>query len=499
MGQLLGLINAVDFQAEAFPQVVKKRAELNKLNIALLELNKSEATKDEKKETELKAKITRKQTEINECKVKQPDMIVIAIEKLIKVANDNNFSLCKNNNYVYLYNGNYWKTIDSKILESFLGEVAEKMGFRKYSARSYQVKEQLFKQFISSEYRGTPEPSKRVLINLRNSTFEIKENGSYSDIGFNKEHFLTYQLSYPLDINAEAPIFKAFLNKCLPDIQSQKVLQEYIAYIFIPTNVLKLEKALILYGGGANGKSVFNAIVTALLGTNNVSSYTPESLTDPKGYQRAAIQDILLNYASEISGKLNPNMFKALISGEPVEARLPYGNPFIMTKYAKLLFNCNELPKDVEHTHAYFRRLLIIPFNVTIAEGEQDKQLHKKIIDNELAGVFNWVLEGLNRLLDQKAFSECEAADKARDKYKIESDSVLLFIEEEGFDFSETKKITLQDLYQAYKTYCCNDGIVQVKKANFKNRLAAAGKHCTKENIGNVYYMAKKGEPPKNK
>jgi putative DNA primase/helicase len=90
------------------------------------------------------------------------------------------------------------------------------------------------------------------------------------------------------------------------------------------------------------------------------------------------------------------------------------GNHFILKQYAKLIFNCNELPKDVEHTNAYFRRFLIIPFDVTIPPHEQDKNLHTKIIENELSGVFNWVLEGLNRLLEQKRFSECEGSPICR-------------------------------------------------------------------------------------
>ena len=84
------------------------------------------------------------------------------------------------------------------------------------------------------------------------------------------------------------------------------------------------------------------------------------------------IANKLVNYASEISGKLETSIFKQLVSGEPVEARLPYGKPFSITGYAKLIFNCNELPKDVEQTRGYFRRFLIIPFEVTIPEAEQD-------------------------------------------------------------------------------------------------------------------------------
>ena len=33
-----------------------------------------------------------------------------------------------------------------------------------------------------------------------------------------------------------------------------------------------------------------------------------------------------------------------------------------MTDYGKLMFNCNELPKEVEQTNAFFRRFIIIPF-----------------------------------------------------------------------------------------------------------------------------------------
>src|SRR5690606_17922094 len=150
---------------------------------------------------------------------------------------------------------------------------------------------------------------------------------------------------------------------------------EFLGYVFIKhgSKRLKEEKALILYGNGANGKSVFFEVVSALLGTENTSNFSLESLTETNSYNRAMIANKLVNYGSEINGKLESSFFKQLVSGEPIEARLPYGQPFTMKQYAKLIFNCNELPKDVEHTNAYFRRFLIIPFDVTIPPQEQDK------------------------------------------------------------------------------------------------------------------------------
>ena len=173
-------------------------------------------------------------------------------------------------------------------------------------------------------------------------------------------------------------MFEAYLNKVLPGdegVKKQMILAEYLGYLFIKTETLKLEQVLLLYGTGANGKSVFFDIVNALLGSENVSSYSLQNLTDDKcGYFRAMLANKLVNYTSEINGKLETAIFKQLVSGEPVEARLPYGEPFTLTNYAKLIFNCNELPKDVEQSTAYFRRFLIIPFDVTIPEAEQDKE-----------------------------------------------------------------------------------------------------------------------------
>lgn len=182
-----------------------------------------------------------------------------------------------------------------------------------------------------------------------------------------------------------------------------------------------------------------------------------------------------MNYASEISGNLEASLFKQLVSGETVEARLPYGQPFMLTNYAKLIFNCNKLPKNVEQTDAYFRRFIIIPFDVTINENERDSSLPFKIINSELSGVFNWVLDGLKRLLTQKRFSNCEASRKSVEQYRIESDSVLLFLQENTYKKSNNKYLPITYLYPEYRNFCHNEGITPYKKLEFIRQLRAKG------------------------
>jgi len=282
------------------------------------------------------------------------------------------------------------------------GRCGFKNGVEKFKGKIHTFKEELFKQFMADAYLPTPITKKdSILINLLNGTFEIT-SAVRGLRNFNQKDFITHQLPFEYKAEATAPLFKKYLDEVLPDTEKQKVFAEYCGYIFIKSSVLKLEKMLVLYGTGANGKSVFFEIINALLERENISNYSLQSLTNDNGYFRAKIGNKLVNYASEISNKLETDVFKQMASGEPIEARLPYGDPFILSEYAKLIFNCNELPKDVEHTTAFFRRFLIIGFDITIPEDKQDKQLPNKIIKNELSGVFNWILQGLDRLMEQK-------------------------------------------------------------------------------------------------
>jgi putative DNA primase/helicase len=397
--------------------------------------------------------------------------------------------MCQNNDFIYLYNGAFWSLVEDNELKMFLGISAEKMGVDQYKAKHFNFRDHLFKQFLAlSNLKKPTKSTDTVQINLKNGTFEISPHGTKLRY-FDSLDFLTYQLPFDYDPKATAPIFHRYLDKVLPDKQKQDILAEFLGYVFIQPSRLKLEKALLLHGKGANGKSVFYEIVRSLLGEENTSEYSLQSLTDDKGYHRAMLANKLVNYASEISGKLETAVFKQLVSGEPVEARLPYGRPLNITNYAKLIFNCNELPKDVEHTDAYFRRFLIIKFDVTIPEHEQDKELANKIISNELSGVFNWVLMGLERLLTQKNFTECAAVKEACNQYKLESNSVLLFLEENGYESCFQSYVLMKDLYLKYKDFCIEDGYKPVSKHNFRLRLLENKILVTKLNVGYAVYI----------
>jgi len=335
---LLKNVCEIDFKKVVFPQTEVLKKKILELEETIL---KQIAAKQDSEA--LRNELSILKEDLAKFKLKQKHYIIVSIEHILELAKTHDWGICKNHDFVYLYNGAYWGLFDKAELQVFFGKASEKMGVGKWDARYYPFREQLDKQFLSVANLPKPEQVDNVvLINLKNGTFEItpsKQKLRTPD----RTDFITYQLPFEFDPESIAPLFQKYLDKVQPDKDRQKILAEYLGYLFVKPSTLKLEKTLLLYGSGANGKSVFFEVVNALLGGNqNVSNYSLQSLTNDNGYFRAMLANKLVNYASEINGKLEASIFKQLVSGEPIEARLPYGEPFTLTNYAKLIFNCNE-------------------------------------------------------------------------------------------------------------------------------------------------------------
>lgn len=123
-------------------------------------------------------------------------------------------------------------------------------------------------------------------------------------------------------------------------------------------DLTKLETMLLLYGDGANGKSVIFQTIVGLLGMDNVSNYGVSSLVSGQEKKKniASINGKRLNYCSElgIHGFVrDTDTLKALISGEPMEARALYGNNFTAYDIPLFMGNTNSIPKFLDMSERY--------------------------------------------------------------------------------------------------------------------------------------------------
>lgn len=401
---------------------------------------------------------------------------VAIVETLKRIAAEKNWHIVHDSGFFYIYNGAYWVALEDSEVKNLLKESAIKMGCKKVECMDFSFVDLLFQQTVQEGFFKERRFDKQSIINLKNGSLVISENGAKMK-PFDHRDFLTHQLDFDYSSSAKNHLFMAYLNVVLPNKDTQKTLQQVAGYLFVKG--LKLEKVFFLYGGGANGKSVFFEILNGIVGDENMSNYSLESLTDDSGYYRAMIKDKILNYGTDIRmNNIDSGKFKTLATNEPIEARLPYKRPFTIRDYAKLIFNVNRMDgANIERNKGFFRRFLVIPFSVTIDESEQDPDLHKNILKDR-AGILNWIIEGADEVVRNKGIFTSEECKQFLAQFIKETCSVAMFeeqcIKEHPLHKTHYSEI-VSAVYTKYKDYCAEVNFKPLGRNNFKNRMVAIG------------------------
>ncbi|MHA8101868.1 DNA primase family protein [Aquirufa nivalisilvae] len=423
------------------------------------------------------------------------EVVVLSIDKIYHIAQNSHWGIKIVDYQVSIFNGAHWEVVEKEAIKRFLANAVKALKYDLVKARHHLFIEDLWKQFMElSFYIPQHRNPNLTLVNFNNGTLEINEMGEYNFREFDKRDNLYYQLDFDFDPNARTELFDKYLQRVLVDPNDQLVLAEYCGYIFIKNYILKLEKVLILLGNGSNGKSIFFEILYAIIGKENISTFILSSLTNENGYYRAQLQHKLLNYSSEIGVRLDSTMFKILSSGEPCQARSPYGKPFTLENYCRFIFNCNELPISLENNTAFFRRFIILYFDQTISDDEKDVQLSSKIIASELPGIFLWILNGLRRLITNKKFTYSLKSEKILNEYREQSDPVQLMLNELGYVPGYEHKIPLKASYEYFKNYCHESGFKLISIIKYSNLLKRLGYTLERKSQGNFLYYSKVSE-----
>lgn len=103
------------------------------------------------------------------------------------------------------------------------------------------------------------------------------------------------------------------------------------------------------------------------------------------------------------------------------------------------------------------------------------------------------MLDGLRRLLKQKRFTVSQRIDDQINDFRKESDSVAMFIEEEGYRPNPGSFVLLKTLYQEYKTYCQENGYNVCSTKTVSKRLKGYGYNVRRISPGNAVQCIKLG------
>ena len=162
-------------------------------------------------------------------------------------------------------------------------------------------------------------------------------------------------------------------------------------------------------------------------------SKTFQSSSEP--YELARVKGARMVVSDEVpeGRKLNESLVKNLTGGDQIHARNPYEKPFSFDPTHTLWMFGNHKPVITGTDHGIWRRIKLVPFDVTISEKQKRPQ--KEMMEEfrgEISGILNWALEGWSDYR-QNGLQVPAAVKNATSEYKSESDTLTAFISEKMF------------------------------------------------------------------
>lgn len=283
---------------------------------------------------------------------------------------------------------------------------------------------------------------------------------------------------YNPDSGRKCDRFLLFMEQTVQSRGPIMQIQEFVGYCL--TQSKEHAKCLLLLGPGADGKSLLFNIMVELVGEANCSHVSFEDLEDQ--FQRAALFGKLLNVSTEIGSKaLESRMFKAMVGNDRVQAAFKFEKPFSFQFTGKMAFASNRLPRVLDQSDGFFRRILPIEFKRQFLEDGDGKLFDE--LKLELSEIFQWALAGLHRLWDQGGFTVCEETELITQDYRFTNSPIMCFRQDctnPGNNGDGAKK---DRLYYLYRKYCMKYGYQAYNAEHFFKELYAQTKGLASKQI----------------
>lgn len=298
-----------------------------------------------------------------------------------------------------------------------------------------------------------------------------------------REDWATGLVPCAYDPAALSPKWQAFLDRCLPDLAVRRTVQQYSGTGLL--GVL-LQRLMFHHGFGANGKSVFLAVLTRLLGKSYAVGLPAESITGEgdRGAGQAS-PDIVRLFGKRMvridelpeGKKLHEDLVKRLTGGDEVAVRNLFKGYFEFRNVATPHMSGNGFPKIDGTDNGIWRRMLVVHWSVTIPPEER-REFDEFVDDllTEAPGILNWLVDGaLDYLAHGLVVAEPIAAATA--SYREDMDPIGRFAAD-CVEAAPGERVGARAMYEAYKSWCGANAVTAAFETRFGREM---GKRYTKD------------------
>lgn len=319
------------------------------------------------------------------------------------------------------------------------------------------------------------------LLNVQNGTVDLRT----ADIRpHDRADRITKICNVSYSFTAGCPLWEASLTKWTNgDVDMIDHMGRFAGYA--ATGVIREHVLPVLYGLGANGKTVFLNTLQWVLGDYAMTAAPQFLMYDPHGRHPTERADLRgMRFVSTIEssegGRLDEAKVKELTGRDRIRARRMRQDFFEFEPSHKICIATNHKPDIRGNDDGIWRRIRLWPFTVQIPPADQDPALFDKL-KAEGPAILSWIVRGCLRW-QRDGLREPQSVLAATKEYREESDLLGRFIEQHC-EVDENFWVGATDLHKRFcETY--GDRVLSMKR--FGKRLGELGYRDDRAASGHV-------------
>lgn len=412
-------------------------------------------------------------------------------ERLVKKYRDE-IRFCSDRKVWCAWDGSIWAVDDIGSIMRRIYEVSNGIYFEAAGAEKY-LREPLWKWAKQSESRRTQENSianarwidgieirkfsnvfdtHPLLLNVKNGTIDLRTGELHPH---RREDFLTKMVPIQYDEKAACQKFSRFLNDTLPGDGLVGYLSRFAGYCL--TGHTSEQSWFMFYGVTASGKSTLINVLRGLLGPYALA--LPENYflitKNTSDYATANLDGVRLATCVETNEgrRLDVAKLKSLTGEDKISAALKYENLFEFQPQAKLVLATNHRPHVPATDDSIWRRVKVVPFNITVPEEKRIAGLANQLLEEEGPGILRWAVLGCQSWLVNR-LDEPEVVKSAVNEYRTDEDFVKNFLDERCLR-EDSARVARKELFAAYTQWSKENALRQMTSTKFASELKRLG------------------------
>lgn len=294
------------------------------------------------------------------------------------------------------------------------------------------------------------------LFTVANGTLDL----STGELGpHDRSHRITKSVDIPYDFGATCPTWLTFLNRVMAE-RSELIdyLRRAVGYSL--TGHTREHCLFMLYGTGANGKSTFTETLCDVLGEYGMRTQFSTWVASERGeatHEIAALAGarFVVSNEAESNARLAEGLVKQATGGDRMRGCFKYQNSFEFVPAMKLWVALNHKPTIRDTDEGIWRRIRLVPFEVTIPPEERDPTLRERL-RSELPGILAWAVRGAFEWY-HSGLSDPEVVVEATGEYRADQDMLGQWFDE-CITVSDSSSDSSKALYKSYKSWCDDNG-----------------------------------------